>query len=279
MNVTVTPSPFLTRHNRADLTVLIPHGGLNGDINACLLSIAQQSVKPLFVIVLVDASLREDNIHHSTRCILRKLGIRLIVNYDVETTSIIQMRRDLIRASKTTFSLFLDSDAIMLPDAMDKMFDLLAFDDRVLFVEGMRIEVGGRDDDKLFQTMEKKQVSDAVDSTDDRRIPCGDTCMLMFRTKPFVNLHWSILEKYYDRRGMGGSDFAMTVQALAENADMTGLACPESVCWHTASVAKGYWRNYVASDMLMQQAFVQAVDRKTKNGRATALADEVFNGA
>ena len=265
------------------LSILTPVGSLNGDVNQLLMSIAHQTVRPLQCNLLVDSQFPQMDLQRSTIEILRRMKIRLNVMYDNETTSIIQLRRDLIDISYTEWSVFIDSDAILHPDALEKMTDALynatAKGMEVAFVEGSRIEVGGRQDESNFSVMEKKQVTGSTDSAP-VPIPCGDTCLLMFDTDLFKKLPWQVLLDYYDQRGMGGSDFAMTVAALAmgrrSRNNLVGISAPLARCWHTASLYKGYWKNYVAADQLIQTTIGPKLDSMYRSKDASTLIRQIF---
>lgn len=249
------------------LTVLTPVGGLNGDINQMLISVAHQTYRPEYVVLLVDSDLADLDIQRSTVAILRRMGIRLTVAYDEHTTSIAKMRRDLIAMSPTQWSVFVDSDAILMPDALEQLIHArnigtmtLYKGAEIMFVEGARIEVGGRKDEANFSIMEKKQVGE--DDSTINEIMCGDTCLLLFRTAPFETLPWDTLLAFYDKRGLGGSDFAMTVAVLAKGgATAVGVSAPNAVCWHTASLYRGYWKNYATADHMLETVVGPSLDK------------------
>lgn len=325
------------------LTCLIPFGGRNGDINECLLSLVPfqfdgfRSIK-----VLVDSELSMTSpaavIKPTTLEILRRVGFELEVKYDLNTTSIIDMRRKLLSWSATPVSLFLDSDAILIPresefdsprGALQNYCRVLAnrfrkidpcdpsteaalagchadfvMKDRVpimpLFVEGMRIEVGGRQNDKSgvelkamsekgYPGHESKSLSmlDLIPSFSgqerlaqrDQRILHGDTCLLLLPTAFSQTVITSGRLDFFDKRGIGGSDFAFTLLLLERFAAWTssvigrfraegklgneaivtptpiGIGTHSLACWHTASPSKGYWSQYAATDQYIKTMF------------------------
>jgi hypothetical protein len=254
------------------LTILIPHGGLNGNINECLISIANQvnlQGYDLHVKVLFDSGLQTIDVAPYVRTIFTKRKIKLSLDFDVESTSIIDLRKKLIYSATTDLAVFLDSDAILMPDALSKLVQTyVESEQKVAFVEGMRIEVGGRAQEKDFN-MELKQVSE---NNTVANLCCGDTCLLLIDVALFKSANWDKLYYYFDKRGMGGSDFALTIDVLASNENHIGLPQYAAQCWHVASPSKGYWKNYTASDQLIETTFFSDYT----SDRAVQLKSQLF---
>lgn len=257
------------------MDIMIPYGGLNGDIDQCLFSALNQTVLPSSIIVLVDSRNERPGPNESTVRLSRRMGVNLIIHYDQCSTSIIQMRCKLIHLSKSPVSLFLDSDILLKYDAIEKMSRRM--NHNTLFVEGMRLEIGGRKDD--FFGKEAKQVSEnrAVPS----EINCGDTALLLLKTEPFQKLLENGLGPLamFNGHGVGGSDFAMTLWAMATHPNLKAYSAPDAIGWHLAKPEMGYWNNYAASDKMIQTGFVSAVsDIDAATGtRLNSLAQSVFN--
>lgn len=257
-----------------DVHILIPHGGLNGDINECLLSIAH-SILPqgvsAFVHVLVDRKLTADGIRPYTRKILAHRNVNLRVDYDQTSNSIIALRLKLMDAYKAAINygasvtlkpeqqsvaVFVDSDAILLPNALAELVSAYnEAKEKPLFVEGMRIEVNGRDSEASYNHSELKAVVPGKPVAEE--LLHGDTCLLLLNNALIdfmhpASAHRATLLNLFDAPNVGGSDFAMTLMATSA-LEHTGISCPSAVCWHTASPDKGYWKNYAASDQMIRR--------------------------
>src|ERR1019366_7268499 len=105
------------------IPILIPYGGLNGEINECLLSVANQvdcPGKQFHIHVLRDSRLNDTQVKNYVVQILRKKGVGLTVHYDTNTTSILDMRIKLVTIASqlgAKRAVFFDSDALMDVDA------------------------------------------------------------------------------------------------------------------------------------------------------------------
>lgn len=241
--------------------IMIPHGGLNGDLGVCISALCNQSVKPELIHVLVDSK-NPSTVPRWLFSLCRNVGIRLNVEYDTDTTSIIDMRIKLLKRMKQwglRQAVFVDDDMILHYEALNYL--ILAMEEKdgknPPFVEGMRIEIGGRADGKEFNESERKLM--ASNNTDELQMveqAYGDTALLLCDVDDFLSLSRADMDKlvsFYDKRGVGGSDFALT--SLVARKCGPGFGCRSAFGWHTAAEQKGYWKNYAAADSIFDNVF------------------------
>jgi hypothetical protein len=238
------------------MNVMIPWGGLNGDINACIYSILNQTVYIEKIHVLIDYDNTSPQIANYIYEIAKHRRISLVIETCTTKISILSMRFYLMKNNRGK-SFFIDSDIILRYDALEKMIDLwnTAIDNpleksKCVFVEGMRLEMGGRKNKDFSK--EAKQVSEDK-KLESNIIYCGDTALLLLDCEHFIkNVPWEDLFDIWNKPGIGGSDFAMTMVGTS-SPGFYGLACPEAIGYHLASPEKGYWNNYAASDQILQR--------------------------
>lgn len=234
--------------------VTIPHGGLNGSLDMCVTHILNQTMKPVAIHVLVDSQATLQPSPWLIR-MCRQEGVLLQMVFDDCTTSIIDMRVKLLYMTSCPVAITVDDDMILHHRALEFLIEehLRHGNDsrNVPFVEGNRIEIGGRKD-AMFATHERKLVSEVhLDIAEPQSF--GDTALLLMNVDMFKSVDRVKLLQYYDGRNIGGSDFAWT--SLVAQKFGPGRACPRAYGWHTASEQKGYWKNYATADRVFDLHF------------------------
>ena len=239
--------------------VTIPHGGLNGSLDMCVTHILNQTMQPAAIRVLIDSEVTLQPSPWLIR-MCRQEGVLFQMIYDDRTTSIIDMRIKLLYMTRSPIAITVDDDMILHHSAFEYLIDEYLRhnndDHNVPFVEGHRIEIGGRKD-SMFSTHERKQVSEAqLDIAEPQSF--GDTALLLMNVDQFKSLDRTKLLKHYDGRNIGGSDFAWT--SIIAQKYGPGRACPRAYGWHTASEQKGYWKNYAMADRVFDLHFKQGAN-------------------
>lgn len=247
--------------------VLIPHGGLNGSLDMCVSHILNGSLMPSVIRVLVDSQVVAEPSPWLFR-MARERGVSLQITHDAGTTSIIDMRLKLIAMvdKETKHAAFVDDDMLLQHSALFRLYTLGVDYPDAPFIEGHRIEIGGRKDEH-FATHERKLVSEG------QRMPLavvqdyGDTALLLINVAKFRDVDTRQLIEFYDGRNIGGSDFALT--SLVAQKHGPGRSCREAFGWHTASEQKGYWKNYATADRVFDLAFKQGAPYANKSDTGT----------
>ncbi len=241
--------------------VMLPHGGLNGDIATCISHLCNQTKLPTHIHVLVDTNNRSV-VPAWVIALCRNVNVQLTVEYDATTTSIIDMRLKLLSSMHRLgihTAVFVDDDMILQHGALETLYECYRYYlSDVPFVEGMRIEVGGRDTNGFNTTERKLQSASELVGAASGPQDYGDTALLLVDVEKFLQLPPETTEKllaFYDKRGVGGSDFALT--SLVVRQFGSGVGCPAAFGWHTAREQTGYWQNYAAADSIFDNVFAK----------------------
>jgi hypothetical protein len=164
------------------------------------------------------------------------------------------MRRKLLNICPTRKAIFMDDDAVLSHDALDKLVEP-PDTQSTLFVEGIRIEVGGRERDNSGPELK----AGIVGVNGINEINHGDTFLLFFDVGCLrrVSSHESL--DFYDKVSVPGEDFALTMLAKATYPEHRAYCQPEAIAYHLASPHKGYWSNFAAIDAYTREKFADAV--------------------
>lgn len=234
------------------LTVLMPSGNLQGTVNLTLQSLAIGIAVPRELVILVDSRAHVE-FDRGVLNILKHRGTEVQVVYDTNTTSIFGMQRRLLGMCGANQAVFVDDDAVLRWDALAMLAAAAA--GNPLFVEGMRVEVGGRDQDRSGPELKASANIRGSGSIDH-----GDTFLLLHDVAALREASRHPAMAFWDQDGMPGSDFAMTMLARARHPGRRAYCCRDAIGYHLARPDRGYWRNFASVDAYMRTQFAAAVD-------------------
>lgn len=236
-------------------SALIPNGRGQSYLNMTLVSVLTQTNKPSEIIIFNDSDTR-----HFDQAILSmcdELGIVCKIIRDPFVKSMFAIREALIKEAKYELCLFVDDDMVLDSSVVEDMS--VYFDSKIhqlAFVQGLRIEVGGR------QNNSKDDINQVrSDTTSGSKIYYGDTAILLFKRETFVSqVPWDKIRELMDNPNLGGSDVVITMSLTSKG--YTGIACPEAVGYHFAEPNFSYWAGFATADLYVQRGVTKFIKKE-----------------
>lgn len=218
----------------------------------CLTSVMNQTHSPTEVIVRVDGGMYELDTR-LMNCFSHK-NIKCKVLFG-QTSGISSVRHELLKEAENEIAIFVDDDMLLDMNACNNLISRYT-PPMVGFVEGRRVEVGGRENSSL-DVKKVKSISDVG------HIEYGDTALLLINVKGALKINWERLHSILGKRGLGGEDIVMTL--MMRKKGFVGIGCPEAFGYHLAKPNVSYWDKFIPLDSLIQQEFKEDIGEELLN--------------
>jgi hypothetical protein len=231
-------------------TCTIPNG--KDTINYSLISVLNQKLLPSEIIIAVDNKNYVDNgILNS----LKHKNIKIVMLFD-HFKNLSHMRYEMFKVSTEKYVLSMDDDIVLDRNCTSILYNTLLKQKNCFFVSGLRIEVGGRDNNSPLD------VNPVRSKADFKEIPFGDGSLTLLNRQDVLSINWDTLLSTYGKNSkqLAGEDIVMCLLTRKKTSKI-GYGNPEAIGYHLAKPNFSYWNTFIAQDKYIIEAFQDIIPK------------------
>lgn len=228
---------------------LIPNGRI--DPSLTIMSILQQKYLPNKIILV-------DNKKNASGLNSYIYNIALFYNVDIEyhkisaDNTIAKIRYNLLQRTTAPNVLFIDDDVVLDRNYINNIFDYLVKNPKIKFAHGLRLEVGGRENDNI-DINEMNNINAAT-----KELSYGDTFAFFGDTTLFKTIpNWEKILENLKYIGTTGEDVLIGNYLVKHGYKIIGINT--AIAFHLASANFSYWNTFLASDAIRKLNFKELI--------------------